>query len=814
MTLSPRIPYCGKATAIFGLILIAVFWFGTTQRRVAELSEARISELSKNANLALALDVQTNQLLHGVDQFLLLMKDQYESSNPRIPLRRLLAPAFAAEQSVTFIGVTDAQGNVVESLREFAPTNIFDREFFQAHLQEDTRRLVISSPVLGRVSGRWAITLTRRVNRPDGGFGGIVAISVEPSYLTHLFETTTLGSSDVISLVLTNGITLARRKGEEMTFGTDISKSQLIAEQRDRPIGTYTGPGGVDGLLRLFAYRTMQDYPVIATVGTLEADALAPARFRGRLYTGWAIVMSGIILVIGAVTMQLLARNDRANHTLREQASLLDKAQDAILVTDLNRRLTFWNKSAERLYGWTSDEVLGKVITDLFYPDGEARDSQEAYDQVLAQGEWTGELQPQTKAGRKVVIESRWTLVRDAAGQGRSILSINTDVTDRRLLEQQFYRAQRLESIGTLAGGIAHDLNNVLAPIMMGIGLLRDRITDDDGREIVETISTSAQRGAEMVSQVLSFARGREGKRVEIRAADLVNDVVRIARDTLPKNIEITTDVDPALPLILGDPTQCHQVLLNLCVNARDAMPNGGHLRLSADRETIAPHQGLRPSELAPGDYVVIRVDDTGIGIPAQLLETIFDPFFTTKDAGKGTGLGLSTSQNIVRNHGGHIRVFSEPDEGASFQVYLPVAPALSPSAAVGQSTSAPRGQGQTVLVVDDEESVRKVLRSTLEKSGYRVLQASNGKEALTIYHESGSSIDAVVIDMTMPVLGGVPTMRELVKMNPEIRIIAASGIHDNEATAKSIGRQVTHFLAKPFTSEMLLRAVARAVAG
>jgi len=315
------------------------------------------------------------------------------------------------------------------------------------------------------------------------------------------------------------------------------------------------------------------------------------------------------------------------------------------------------------------------------------------------------------------------------------------------------------------------------------------------------------------VSQVLSFARGQEGKRVEIRATDLITDVVRIARDTLPKSIEILTPVDPDLPSILGDPTQCHQVLLNLCVNARDAMPNGGQLRLSAATETIAPHLE-HLTELTPGTYVVIRVEDTGVGIPPHLLDKIFDPFFTTKEAGKGTGLGLSTSQTIVRNHGGHIRVFSEPGAGSRFHVYLPVAPAPAATSAVEQPVSSPKGAGQTLLIVDDEAPVRRVLQSTLEKAGYKVLQAANGKEALTIYNDAGMSIAAVIIDMTMPVLGGLPTMRELVRMNPDVRIIAASGIHDNEAMARSIGRQVKQFLAKPFTSERLLRAVATAVAG
>jgi len=673
--------------------------------------------------------------------------------------------------------------------------------------------LLISSPVLGRVSGRWAITITRRINKHDGSFGGIVAISLEPRYLTQLFETTSLGSSDVMSLVLTNGITLARRRGERISFGEDISTAPLMTQVRGKPIGTVIGPGGLDGQMRVFAYRTMHDYPVITIVGTLENDAYAAVRARRRVYYGVAVLMTLLIAAGCYGGIRLLQRNERASQTLREQASLLDKAQDAIIVTDLERHLTYWNKSAERLYGWTSEDVLGKVVTDLFYPGGDTKAVKEAYEEVAQRGEWTGELQPHTKGGRRVVIESRWTLVRDAAGEPRSILSINTDVTDRRQLEQQFYRAQRLESIGTLAGGIAHDLNNILAPIMLGMGMLRDRLTDDDSREILETISTSARRGAEMVSQVLSFARGQEGKRTEIRPIDLITDVVRIARDTLPKNIAIVTEVDGELPAVYGDPTQCHQVLLNLCVNARDAMPNGGTLKLSA-KISAAPPQFEAPRESAAANFVAFHVEDSGVGIPVDILDKIFDPFFTTKEAGKGTGLGLSTSLTIVRSHGGHITVDSAAQRGTRFDVYLPIAPKQSTGSTAEKSKAIPRGTGQIILVVDDEEPVRRVLKATLEKAGYQVLQAANGKQALSIYDTSGPTIAAVVIDMTMPVLGGVPTMRELVRMNPDVRIIAASGIHTNEKVAKSIGRQVRQFLPKPFTADMLMRAVAGAVAG
>ena len=450
------------------------------------------------------------------------------------------------------------------------------------------------------------------------------------------------------------------------------------------------------------------------------------------------------------------------------------------------------------MYGWTAEEAIGRSVTDLFYPDGDAREVQQAFQDVMKNGEWTGELQPHTKAGRRVTIESRWTLVRDGAGEARSILSINTDVTDRRHLEQQFYRAQRLESIGTLAGGIAHDLNNVLAPIMLGMGVLKDRLTDDDSRDVLATISTSAKRGAEMVAQVLSFARGQEGKRVEIRVDELIADVVRIARDTFPKTIELVTMVDPQLGPIVGDPTQFHQVLVNLCVNARDAMPEGGTLTLSA---------------YSLGHYAVMCVDDTGSGIAPSVIGKIFDPFFTTKEAGKGTGLGLSTSQTIVRSHGGRIEVTSEPNRGTRFAIYVPVAPRTLGITAENRDAPPPRGRGETILVVDDEPSVRLVLRTALERAGYLVLPASNGREAIDVYKaQPPGLVAAVLIDMMMPVMGGMPAIQELVKINPNVRIIAASGIPDNEATAIGAGRQVHQFLGKPFSTDKLLRAIGQVV--
>jgi len=806
-SLLARLPAGSLAIAAVALLLIAGIWAYTVERARTERVEATAAEFSKNANIALALDVHTNQLLKGIDHFLLLIRDQHQGAGAQapLPLARLVVPALSGIPSIAFIGVTNERGDVIESLQTFPPTNVADRDFFQRHQRGEAQGLLISEPVLGRISGRWAITLTRRIDAPGGAFGGIVAISIEPRYLTELFETTTLGPSDVMSLVLENGVTLARRRGATLEFGENIARSQLITEHARQPAGSYIGPGGIDGQLRMFNYRRMKDYPVIATVGTLEADVMAPVQrraTRNALTATLATLFVSFVTVAGVV---MLGRQQRANERLREQASLLDKAQDAIIVTGLDRRVTYWNRSAERVYGWTADEVRGRAITELFYADGDAGEAELAYDTAVRAGEWTGELRPVNKSGRAVIVESRFTLVRDAQGRPRSVLSINTDVSERRQLEQQFYRAQRMESIGTLAGGIAHDLNNVLQPIMMAIELLKDRVTDPVDREVLATIGASASRGAEMVRQVLQFARGLEGRRIEVDPGELLAEVARIARDTLPKTIDIRTEVEPGLPPLLGDPTQFHQVLLNLCVNARDAMPAGGRLLISARRARV---EGGVDLELPPGHYVKIEVQDNGTGIPGAIADKIFEPFFTTKEQGKGTGLGLSTSLAIVKSHGGQIRAACEPGHGARFDIYLPISSGAGSASLIGAVTPRPMGQGQTVLVVDDEAAIRDIAQRTLESAGYKVLLAGDGAEAVASFSVNHQRIAAVMLDMTMPVMAGVPAIEAMARINPTVPIIAVSGISANEQPARDASAQVKLFLPKPFTTDTFLKAL------
>lgn len=497
----------------------------------------------------------------------------------------------------------------------------------------------------------------------------------------------------------------------------------------------------------------------------------------------------------------------QAAERMEEQASLLEKARDAIIVRNLDHSVAFWNPGAERLYGWSAEEVMGRRIDDIIYR--ERGDFEEPTRELLERGEWVGEIDQLRKDGSLVTVEARWTLVRDRAGDPSRILSINTDITERKKLMAQFLRAQRMDSIGNLAGGMAHDLNNVLQPILMSVGLLRMALSAPDDVETLDIIAESARRGSDLVRQVLNFARGVEGAKVSIDVAALVEDLARVARDTFPKNIEFRTTVEPDLDDLVGDPTQIHQILLNLCVNARDAMPDGGLIHVRAENIDVDANYPAATGEGVAGPHVRLTVADTGAGIPGEALAQIFDPFFTTKELGQGTGLGLSTVQSIARSHGGFVHVYSEPGGGSTFHVCLPVGAAAElVEGRPGDGEELPRGHGETILVVDDEAAIRTVTRQTLESFGYRVLTAVDGADAVGLFAEVRKEVDAVLVDVMMPIMDGPATIRALRRLKPEVPIVACSGLGSNRLVGRVTEAGVQRFLEKPFKAATLLRVV------
>ena len=494
---------------------------------------------------------------------------------------------------------------------------------------------------------------------------------------------------------------------------------------------------------------------------------------------------------------------------IRQQASLLNKTRDAILVCDLNHRIIYWNSGAENMYGRSQREALGGDICDTIC-DGDRTIMERALDALESGDEWQEEVTNFTKDGEKIAVISRWTLVRRDSGMPDYFLVVNTDVSDLKHTEQQLLRAQRLESIGTLAGGIAHDLNNVLSPILMAADMLyADSELSASSRQWVSVIRENTERGADLIKQVLTFARGIDGgNRVQMQVSHLIKELIKILNKTLPQNIEVRYEISPGLLLIDADPTQIHQVLMNLAVNAKDAMAiSGGVLEIKAENVSIDSKSTQINPDAEPGEYILIEVKDSGVGMTPDTLERIWDPFYTTKEVGEGTGLGLSTALSIVRGHGGFINASSKPDLGTTFSVYLPAFREQTEEIVSEPAPAYRKGNGELVLIVDDEENVRTTTSATLEKYGYKTLLASDGAEAVAVYSQQGS-VDLVVTDMAMPIMDGSATIRAIRKINPEQKIVAVSGLTDS-GIVENENLRVDAFLSKPFTTEHLLETLA-----
>jgi PAS domain S-box-containing protein len=497
----------------------------------------------------------------------------------------------------------------------------------------------------------------------------------------------------------------------------------------------------------------------------------------------------------------------RRSQAMLQSASRLGKLGG--WTVDLRNAHLFWTDEVYRIHEAPPDYVPTVEEAIHFYAPEYRALIQEVFTACAEEGiPYDEELQIITTQGQRVWVRTIGQAVRNEEGEIVEIEGAFQDISERKRLEAQLLRAQRMESIGTLAGGIAHDLNNVLSPILLSVPLLRQSLTSERDLRRLTLLNESAQRGAELVRQVLAFARGAQGQRIPIQVDEVVQDVVRLLRETLDKNIIIEQQMPEQTWTVRGDPTQLHQVLVNLCVNARDAMPAGGTLSISvANLHLDGPSATIHP-DACPGTYVQLTVADNGNGIPTEIVDRIFDPFFTTKPIGEGTGLGLATVQGIVKGHGGFITVYSELDHGTAFRIYLPAQP--NPSLHGQQHDQQPTtpGQGELILVVDDEPAVRTAIQHTLESYGYRAVLAEDGAEALSIYAQQGHQIAAVLTDMMMPVMDGLATIHALIRLNPHVRIIAASGLMMNDTILQARTAGACDFLSKPFTAEALLHAL------
>ena len=506
-----------------------------------------------------------------------------------------------------------------------------------------------------------------------------------------------------------------------------------------------------------------------------------------------------------------IAERTRMEESLRESEerfrATFEQAAVGIAHVGVDGRFLRVNDKLCEITGYAREELLKKTFIDLTAPeDREA--GEEARVGMLAgkRVDYVAEKRYLKKSGEAFWVSVVTALLRDGAGEPKYFITVITDISERKLLEQQFLRAQRMESIGTLAGGIAHDLNNLLAPIMMGVELLRFGNLDPKTALMIANMERSAKRAANLVRQVLSFAKGVDGVRAPIQVRHVLREVEEIIESTFPKNITLQSSDEGTVWPVVSDPTQIHQVILNLCVNARDAMPDGGRLTLRSGNVVLDQNYAVMNRGAGAGSYVVIEVGDTGCGIPKEIVERIFDPFFTTKEPGKGTGLGLSTVLGIVRSHGGFVNVDSEPGKGTTFKVYLPAhIDGRESEVSLASPERLPKGAGELVLVVDDERSILDVTRQTLEAFGYRVLTAEDGAQAIGIYAQQSDEVAVVITDMMMPTMDGAMLMAALQRIKPAVKVIAVSGLSTNQPVAAATGCAAGSFLIKPYTAEELL---------
>ena len=499
----------------------------------------------------------------------------------------------------------------------------------------------------------------------------------------------------------------------------------------------------------------------------------------------------------------------QAERRIREQAEMLNQAREAIIITDLENHILYWSKGAEQIYGWLGPEVMGRTAEQIFTQDDGASQIMAAREVTRARGEWHGAIRLHDRRGKALVLEMRRTLILDENGQPKAHLSITSDVTEQKRLEEQLHKVQRLENIGLLAAGIAHDLTNMLAPMLMAAPVLRAAVTDPAALRLLDIVEKSAERGTALVRQILVFSQGAAGEPQSVNVRHLLHDIGMLMAETFPKNIKLVELIAPDLWPVKANPSQIHQVLLNLCVNARDAMPQGGELTLRAENCALGETAAGAIEGGRAGDFLLLEVADTGTGIAPDVLARLWEPFVTTKSADKGTGLGLSTTRGIITNHGGFIRLDTAPGLGASFRVYLP-AIVSAEDQPPPTTASAPRGNGELILVVDDEAPVRDLIGKLLTRHGYRVLLAGDGAEATGFFAKRATEIRLVVSDLNMPNLDGAMLARVLKRINADVRVLVVSGLSSPGQNRPGFRPEefTGAFLRKPFKPDDLLAKV------
>ncbi|WP_186775808.1 PAS domain S-box protein [Rubripirellula tenax] len=817
------------AVAVFGIIT----YVNTLSIRESEDKVAQSFAIREATSqlLSAMTDAETGQrgfLLTGDVEFLIPYHDGVAKAEARFSELNVLA---------------DGNGELIENVKRLRAS--FEKQ--HAHLQEtiEMRRrepsLRVTDEVLDLVkSGRGRIAMDGARSVAETIVANqtkvLKATQTHANYLSNLSQTTiTAGHVLALSLIVAAG--LAARHDRKKRDAAEVA---LLAEQSELAAVIDSAFEGI--VTRDQSFRIRLINPAAArilgvkvehTVGRSLLDFVPSNRHDGvRTFAddfqssseqmfefnnhvmvrsdGTEFAVSGNSVRTKTATDDLVTVKFRDISDLkdsqakrREYAAILEQIEDAVLVCELDGRVRSCNDSAEKLFGHTESEMIGLRAAELLSAEDEVW--QQDSETMMQTGRSTSQRSWVSPQGREYVLEQRRSLIRDDEGVPVGKLLFLIDITDRIREEANERRNQRLESIGTLTGGIAHDLNNVLTPIVMSAKLLRRGSKSPE--RLVDNIITSADRGGRMIKKLLAFAGGSDGVRSRVDIGEVLSELQEILCHTLQQTIDVHVKVPANLRNIDGDSTELSQVIMNLAVNARDAMPDGGRLEIEAENFDVDESHANRTIGLTAGPHVLLTVADSGHGIPKEIIERIFDPFFTTKAQGKGTGLGLATTLGIIRSCGGDIQVFSELGAGTKFSIYLPSSKQSTEIADSERDDTVKAGDGETILIVDDERLILETAKETLEANQYQVLVAGSGTEGIAIYTSHGGKIDLVLLDMMMPGMDGIETKDAIRRLNASAQIIASSGLR---RPAQEGGKMddFNGFLAKPYNDEQLLRLV------
>ncbi|MGE3161400.1 MAG: ATP-binding protein [Burkholderiales bacterium] len=814
-----RIPL-GRALIALGLVLVAInvasaVWEASAARERTERRAQR--DLS---NLSRVLSEQTAASLEAVD---VVLRDVVRTGDAQAVGRSMsrLRDELVHMPAIAAVLVLDAEGRVVARAGEAPAT---DPEFashpaFIVHRYASADKLHLSEPyAVASESAHWRFLLSRRLAAPRGGFDGVVVAAIEMASFDRLYRSIDLGEGSFISLLTDAGVILSRVPAPAGVRGRDVPRGPAVAavQKAGRYEGWTVSP--VTQQRVLVAALSVPGFPLFVASGSSEAAVLAPWRAEAWQIFDRTLLTSAAMIALIALAAWGLARRERAlADNWRRYQAMIEHSSDALVLTrPMAGGILYASPAMERVLGYGAEELRGREVMELVHPETLETAVRSRADLLGTPGKVAvDELRMRHRDGawrwveltRKNLLEE--PSVRAVVMNFRDIDERKQAEAERARLESRLRQAEKMEAVGRLAGGIAHDFNNLLGGILGYAELLAEKAPADSPlKRYADNVLTGANRASGLVDQILSYSRSQRGKRVPVELGGIVAETLELVRGSLAPAITLQSELSRPLHVV-GDETQLHQVTMNLCTNAVHAMPGGGTLRVTLESDDVTTERTLAHSTLRAGHYVCLAVEDTGSGMDEATLARVFEPFFTTKEIGKGTGLGLSLVYGIVTDSGGAIDVSSRPGHGSRFTIYLPRVE--NPSAlADAAAAPLPRGHGERVLVVDDEEALVAVTSEVLKNIGYEPVACADGAAALAAFE--GGRIDAVVADEVMPGMSGTQLALALRRRRAELPIVLVSGYTGPMLSERALAVGVTEILRKPFQSREIAGALARAL--